>query len=592
MAGASQDAFPTGGAARAAGSRWRSRWLVLLLALPYSVAAIVLLARQADLPGLLHDDGVYVAMARGIEQGLGPVDTHLGADARTARFPPLYPTLLAASRSLLGVGADGVAASHRWVALNGLLLGVAFAAFLHWLLVWRRLAALLAVGVALCGFTLPTLIGVAQHCMSECLFLALLCIALWLQERALPPAQGRRLVVAALVAGLLPATRTIGAAAVVAFALQHLLVARRLRPAATFLAIAALPWLAATAWSASASAGAIASPLFGPPYRQLLQDHLGDLPRIVAVNAVRCADWLAYALAPRWPLADGSSGGAALLRLLPAALLVGTTVATIGRWRSRRDVSVDAGVGTGPSVVALLAVATLAVLLPWPFPDLRFMLPLAPFALLAFAQRFEAALARFVSPRAARIGPPAALLALLAWNAPFTRDVVLAADRQAGSAGFFGQSLPIAAFDRATDELIRRAAATPDAAVACTLDSLVSLQTGLRGASAWRNDQPYEESYALGFAAWRRLWYAPLPDEAAQRRMFAGADVVLDEYRRLGVRWLLFPRIPGAGMPSHHLLLDRLLQHDRAAAAAGARPRFLPAWRSPEGAFEMWEVAP
>ncbi|MBM4016004.1 MAG: hypothetical protein FJ293_13705, partial [Planctomycetes bacterium] len=208
--GASQGAIP---------SRRAARWLPLL-ALPYALLVAWLLARQADLPGLLHDDGVYVAMARGIEQGLGPIDTHLGADARTARFPPLYPLVLAATRRLLGVAPDGVAGSSRWVALNGLFLGVAGATFLHWLLAWRRVAPLVALAVTAAAFTAPTLLGLSQHLMSEPLFLALLVVALWLHERALgngAPAPGRaRTVAAALVIGLLPATRTLGAAALLA----------------------------------------------------------------------------------------------------------------------------------------------------------------------------------------------------------------------------------------------------------------------------------------------------------------------------------------------------------------------------------------
>lgn len=582
--GASQGAFLRRGAAR---------WLPWL-ALPYAIALMSLLSRQADLPGLLHDDGVYVAMARGIEQGFGPVDTHQGADARTARFPPVYPALLAATRVVLGVGTDGVLNSHRWVALNGALLGIAFAAFLHWLLAWRRVHPLLALATTVVAFTLPTLLGVAQHLMSESLFLAELCVALWLHERALVDRTRGRLVAAALITGLLPGTRTIGAAAILALALHRGLAKRRVTEGLRFAAIAVLPWIATASWSAIAAAGATRSPLFGPAYRELLLAHLGDAPWIAWVNVVRFGDWLAYSLAPQWPLADGGSAAGALLRLLPATILLGATiVATVSEWRR----------GEPPPAHRLVVVATLALLLPWPFPDLRFVLPMAPFAVHALAIGLAAIGARVLPHMAEQVrGASAALplLALAAWNAPLATLVVRTPRHEEGSAAFFGRSLPVAPFRAVAAELSRRVeadAATAvdrlpngirDIAFASTLDSLFSLQCGLRGVSAWVNDQPYEEGYAGLHGSWRRLYYSPVPPPVVVMQMSERADEVLAEYRRLGVRWLLIPRMPGVGMPSHHVLLDRMLQRDRQQAA----PRFSPEWRSPGGEFELWRVAP
>jgi hypothetical protein len=569
---ASQGAVP-----RRGGARWLP-WI----ALPYALALALALSRQADLPGLLHDDGVYVAMARGIEQGLGPVDTHQGADARAARFPPLYPALLAATRSLLGVDADGVAGSHRWVALNGLLLGVACAAFLHWLLAWRRVAPLVALATAAVAFTLPTLLGVAQHLMSESLFLAEGCVALWLHERALASRRRGALLAAALVAGLLPGTRTIGAAALLALALHRALVRRSFADALRFTALAALPWIATSLWSAIAAAGAGRSPLHGPPYRELLLAHLGDLPWIAWVNVVRFGDWLLYALVPRWSLADGSSAAAALLRMVPATLVVAATLLATLRERRRREL---------PPAHRLLVVATVALLLPWPFPDLRFVLPLAPFAVHALANSLAAIVARLLprlapAGRAALVAAP--LFALAAWNGPLAGDVLRAARREEGQAAFFARSLPTAPFDAVAAELERRSAGARDLAFASPLDSLFSLRCGLRGVSAWVNDQPFEESYAELGGAWRRLYFSPLPPPDVVNRMFERADEVLSEYRRLGVRWLLLPQMAGAGMASHRVLLGLLLQRDRAAVPH----RFTPVWRSPDGEFELWEFAP
>ncbi|MBL8843858.1 MAG: hypothetical protein JNL90_20215 [Planctomycetes bacterium] len=589
-AGASQGAFPRGVLARLA--PWCAPWL----ALPYGFALFLLLGRQADLPGLLHDDAVYVAMARGIEQGLGPVDTHLGDDARTARFPPLYPALLAATRAPLGIDRGGVAGSYRWVALNGVLLGIAWFAFVHWLIRWRKVAPLVALSIAAASFTLPHLLGLAQHLMSECLFLALLCIALPLHERAAERPTGARLLLAGFVAGLLPATRTLGAAAVAAFVMAQWRAQRRAqrrsptaawRAPALFAVGAALPWLAATLWSATAANGA-ASPLYGPDYGELLAP-LRELPFVAWVNAVRFADWLAYAFAPRWPLADGTSVTSALLRLLPAALLVAAALVDTARTLRRREPL--------PTHRLLLA-ALLAVQLAWPFHDLRFVLPLAPFVALAAATLLERAVGR---GRNALVVAP--LLALAAWNAPLGWQFLHAADGSERAA-FFGLSLPVEPFDATATELRRRAdlartgsgttpAAAPSTptrppAAACTLDSGLALWSGVRSVSAWRNDRPLEEGYLGREGDFARLYYRALPPPEAAERMAADAEPILAEYARLGVRWLVLPRLAGAGMPSHHAQLDRLLRDERSRP----QPRLRPIWRTPGGEFELWEFTP
>lgn len=578
-------------------------WCAPWLALPYGIALVLLLGRQADLPGLLHDDAVYVAMARGIEQGLGPVDTHLGEDARTARFPPLYPALLAATRAPLQIDAGGVAGSHRWVALNGVLLALAWFAFVHWLIRWRKVAPAVALAIAAASFTLPHLLGIAQHLMSECLFLALLCVALPLHERAAERPTVGRLLLAGCVAGLLPATRTLGAAAVAAFVLAQWL-AQRLaqrrsraaawraaawRAAALFAVGAALPWLAATLWSGCAANDA-ASPLYGPDYGELLAP-LRELPFVAWVNAVRFADWSTYAFAPRWPLADGTSVAHALLRLLPAALLVAAAlVDTAGTLRRREPLPAH----------RLVVAALLTVQLAWPFHDLRFVLPLAPFIALAAATLLERAIGgvvsralgasrRAVHVRSALVAAP--LLALAAWNAPLAWQFLHAADGSERAA-FFGLSLPVEPFDATATELRRRAdlerTGRVAPAAACTLDSGLALWSGVRSVSAWRNDRPLEEGYVGREGDFARLYYRALPPPEAAERMAADAEAILAEYARLHVRWLVLPRLAGAGMPSHHAQLDALLRQERSRP----QPRLRPVWRSKQGEFEIWEFTP
>jgi hypothetical protein len=108
---------PQGDASAAApASRWAS--LVPWLALPIGIAFALLFARRPDVVGLMHDDGVYLSMAREISAGRGPVDGHVPEPARTARFPPLHPLVLAVESGLLGVPAQGLADVHRLIACN------------------------------------------------------------------------------------------------------------------------------------------------------------------------------------------------------------------------------------------------------------------------------------------------------------------------------------------------------------------------------------------------------------------------------------------------------------------------------------------
>src|SRR5258705_7579290 len=65
--------------------------LVPWIALPFGVALALLLARRPDVVGLMHDDGVYLSMAREIAAGRGPVDRPAPAGGRTARLPPPPP---------------------------------------------------------------------------------------------------------------------------------------------------------------------------------------------------------------------------------------------------------------------------------------------------------------------------------------------------------------------------------------------------------------------------------------------------------------------------------------------------------------------
>jgi hypothetical protein len=559
------------------------RWLPWI-AVPYACALALLLARQPDVVGAVHDDGVYLSMARSIEQGLGPVDGHLGADARTNRFPPAFPLVLALARPLLGVERDGLGGVHRLVALNGLWLGVALFAFLRWTTAWKRWPPWLAVASAALVFTLPCVVGLAQHLMSESLLLAELGVALLLVERAVATtttatATATRvsrtsLLLAGLVAGLMAATKTAAAALVVGLALFVLARRRSWRAAATFATAALAPWVAAAAWSAASRAVSIReSALFGPPYLHLLRENLGRLPTIVAVNAVRFADLACTLFAPGLPAANGVASAA----LRVAVVLAAVAVVAIGARRGRRGVEL------------FVVVAGALALLPWPFADLRFLVPLAAVAVVALVE----ALRRGAVPtrRGAAFGASVAMVGLAAWNGATVTSKCLAARAERDELPlFWAPPVKLAPWRETAAWLARET--QPDERFASTQDALLAVTSGRPGVSSWRNDLPFVETYLGRAANWRQLfgdaqdeggrWKGPPPVALDRMREFTGS--VLAEYRRLGVRNVVFVRAGWPGVPLHESLVGALL-HGRATASSFER-----VFTTSDGAIEVWKV--
>ncbi len=514
------------------GERRSARWLPWV-ALPYAVAVVCLLLRQPDVVGLLHDDGVYYSMARSIERGAGPVDGHMVESARTNRFPALFPALLATAAEPLRVARDGLGGVHRLVALNGVWLGIALFAFLQWLLRFKRWPPLLAACCAALLFTLPHVIGLAQHLMSESLFLAEVTVALLLCERAAARGTRGSLLLAGLASGLLPATRTAGAAIAAGLALFQVARVERGRRVALFAAGAAAPWIAFAVWSFSSRGSAIVdSPLLGPPYLRLFLAHLRELPWIAWVNLVRCADgWLSI-VAPGAPAA--ASAASALARAGIALICLGAVVAAAVR--GRRGIELFA------------CVPYLALLLIWPFPDLRFVVPVAGLLFVAMVD---------ASRTLVRAATPAwgiAAVALLIWNA---RLATRALDCGLHEAPFFSSRVPVAPLREAASWL---QAATPRTALfASSLDPALHFLSDRPGVSPWANDLAYLESYFDRRPSWRRL-YGGAPSRAAMEALFAHADDVLAQYRRLGVRHVVHLRTGPIGHATYEALVDHLVR--------------------------------
>jgi len=556
--------------------------LVPWIALPFGVALALLLARRPDVAGLMHDDGVYLSMAREIAAGRGPVDGHAPAEVRTARFPPLHPLALALESALLGAQGPGLANVHRLVAANAAWMALALFLFLRWLTVRRGWPPAAALAAGLATFALPQLLGNAQHLMSEPLFTALLMAAVVRLDGlgAVPGgASPRALALTGLLVGLLPAARSAGmaialaAAAYVFGVTRELAAPRRTRPRAVFLAGMLAPWFVAAAWSTfsvRANPELASSGLLGPPYSALLPKGAGELLQVVALNLVRFADYFLATVLPRLPAADGTG-------LLPFALRCAAIVALAAlayaafRTRARRPAS---------SVAWLLGGYGL-LLLPWPFADTRFLAPVAPLAIAWIGEGAAATFARACrsAPRFAATAAISTFVALMAWNAPSTAALFR---EESGSASRFGVAVPLAPLEEAAAWLASSTA--PGDVFAATLDPTLHLMSGRPGVSSWRNDQPFLEAYAAGFGEWRTLFTGGAT-QATFDRCFAGAGEVLAEYERLGVKHVVVLRV--GGHPLHdplarHLILGKTL----------AAERFARVFQSADGLAEIYRLGP
>ena len=549
--------------------------LVPWIALPFGVALALLLARRPDVAGLMHDDGVYLSMAREIAAGRGPVDGHAPPEVRTARFPPLHPAALALESALLGAQGPGLANVHRLVAANAAWMALALFLFLRWLIVRRGWPPTAALAAGLATFALPELLGNAQHLMSEPLFTALLMAAVVRLDGlgaapggATPPG----LALTGLLVGLLPATRSAGmaialAAAAYVFGVTRQLDApRRTRPRAAFLAGMLAPWFVAAAWSAFSvrvDPELASSGLLGPPYSALLPKGAGELLQVVALNLVKFADYFLAIVLPRLPAADGTGLGPFAGRCAAIVALAGLAYAAF-RTRARRPAS---------SVAWLLGGYGILVL-PWPFADTRFLAPVAP---LAIAWIGEGAAAPFARARrgAPRIAAIAAFVALAAWNAPSTAALFR---EERGSASRFGVAVPLAPLEEAAAWLASSTA--PGDVFAATLDPTLHLMADRPGVSSWRNDLPFLEAYAGGFGEWRTLFTGGAT-QATFDRCFAGAGEVLAQYERLGVKHVVVLRVGG------HPLHDPLARH-MIRGKSPAAERFARVFTSADGLAEIY----
>lgn len=255
-------------------------WPFLLLGL--ALFGVGIAAWRPIPAGVWHDDGVYMLVGKALAEGRGLVYAGVVDTPPAAKFPPLYPMVLAGIWSVLGsIGPVTMAATF----LNLACLAAAGALFARALGESTELGVGLSLVISALAFTSTDVLRTALVPLSEGLFLALFASALLLWRCS---AEGERSALAMLAVVLLAVvgTRTAGIAIVLAFAIS-LSVRRGVRAAAAATAPAFAFFVAWSWWSGRASQRIPqgARDLLGP-YGDWLADQtlsapgtfLGDLP--------------------------------------------------------------------------------------------------------------------------------------------------------------------------------------------------------------------------------------------------------------------------------------------------------------------------
>jgi hypothetical protein len=267
------------------------------------VAAIVvgLWAFNTYPVGVLHDDAVYVILAKSLATGQGYRYLNLPGAPVATHFPPGYPALLAL---LWLVGGALPLRIILFKLLNVVLLGVIAAELRRILRERLEFGVVASAGLALISAISVPLVVLTAMVMSETLFLAVVLIALVVSERAVADESSyKRLLIAAATAAASLLVRTHGIALVGALVLA-LVSNRRWRDAGLSAAlglIALVPW---QLWTSAHKAN-VPSVLQGAygSYAGWIGDAvrtegLTFVARTLASNVDRTASTLSTAVAP------------------------------------------------------------------------------------------------------------------------------------------------------------------------------------------------------------------------------------------------------------------------------------------------------
>lgn len=352
---------------------------------PWVVVAVVLALGFAIWewfpPGIWHDDGAYVLLGRALARGEGYRYSGVVGAYLAAKFPPLFPLVLALVWSVTPEFPGNALFLN---AVNLFLLAAAAGVFVVYVRRIFRIPVSWTLAAVALAWLSPALWRVAMVPLSEPLFILFSLLALLAGGR-LEEGGGWRSTVLFLLAALAAYhTRTIGVVFIPAAGLALLIRERRREGALVLLlgAVFSLPWLLWSRWASVRIPDPLMDTLgpYGSWLAGMISQDLGFYLSFLPANALHL---LGRAISLLLPGVSGPLLWAGVL-LLPVLL--------IGLWDlGRRSLTLPLAVG-----------AYLLILLLWPFQDVRLMVPLQPILILGTLLGFRCILARSSLARAGR----------------------------------------------------------------------------------------------------------------------------------------------------------------------------------------------
>ena len=438
------------------------RLLLAAAATAVLVAALYLPTLTPGVVGLFHDDALYVLTAQSLSTGEGYALHQLPGAPPQTKYPPFYPLLLAGVWRFWPDFPDN-AILFKAAALPFLVLAVLATYRIGRILEARtRWFALAAAALVLIN---PGVLTFADFTLTELPFLGLLTALLagWISHDG----SKRRTIILALLAGLLPLTRSVGLAAGVAFLLVALL--ERRRDAAWIAGASFLSFACWELWRTSVDRPTNLLLQYYTDYEVSAAGRLVDDPalawQIVSDNA-------AYALgATSWLM------GASWL-LAPTFWLVLSSVGFASLCPKLR-------------IVQVFTIVYLGMVLLHPFTPYRYLVPLVPVLVLS-ALRGSALVWQFLYDRvtpigrrkAVRFGFVAAAVLLVAGNG-LVYTMVGSAERRTNLRGWllFDMGYRFRGFEETFAWI--RANTNQDAVIGSLFDPMYALYTGRRAVRPW-----------------------------------------------------------------------------------------------------------
>jgi hypothetical protein len=457
------------------------------------------------LVGLYHDDGIYIGSALSLARGDGYRIPHLPGSPLQAKYPPFYSLVLLPIAWIVGDNPTAIGL-YRWPSVLTTLGALALlpGLFRRW-----GLSERVAFGAAvLCGLS-PLLFQHALFALSEPVFL-LLTIATF---RLLPleATSPTREIPAALCAAAAVLCRSVGIALIPALALRAW---RRRGQRGAWIpfagsAMAAVLWSAASAWmraiEESRRLGSLYDYYLG--YGRFVSGRLSDLATVVSTNAYEvCRSLGDMFLGWRW--VELETGFWAI-----PALIVGAFAVLAWRELLRRD-----------AAAGVYVITSVALILIWPYPSPRLLIPLTPFIVGSTFMAVEQKLR--TSPNIHRVSYALVLIAIVSCLTVNVIRFPSPSKLQIGPVeidpGPFNQA---AAWLKTHSE--------PDDVVVSDHDPWVFLATGRRALPPGHSDPLWEYGQPVESVTWSAAW---------------------TEIRRYKARWLMLtdlwaPRLRQLWMP-------------------------------------------